>query len=209
MNFKSALAYAHVIELKLVTEIYVCYQWKRERAEEMITDNRPKQEKRHNKRILDSSRETEREFIKIGNKTILCDYYLFADTNIWSQEICIPENRELSYRYLVCAVDPATGNIHVRRWETHLTPRHIPAFLPDDSVLRDSTVPSAVSAPSSSRSRTSDTDTFGDIAGVEKVDRGWLTTETVFQFKFIRNPFMLKQKLKNKLLYVKVSESDT
>lgn len=173
----------------------------------MITDNSPKQEKRNNECIFNSSRETDREFIKTSNNTFFFDYYLFVDANIWSQEICVPENRDLSYRYLICAVDPATGNIHVRRWETHLTPRHVPAFLPEDSVLRDSTVPNNASASSSSRSRTSDTDTFGDIAGVEKVDRGWLTTETVFQFKFVRNPFMLKQKLKNKLLYVKVSDT--
>lgn len=66
-------------------------------------------------------------------------------------------------------------------------------------------VPQQPSSPSASKNSVPEIDTFGDINGVEKIDRGWLTTETVFQFKFIRNPFILKQKLKNRLLYVKVS----
>lgn len=89
----------------------------------------------------------------------------------------------------------------MRRWETHLEPRKISADQPSTSAI----VPQELS-PTSPKD-VPDIDTFGDIAGVEKVDRGWLTTETVFQFKFIRNPFILKQKLKNRLLYVKVSIS--
>lgn len=113
---------------------------------------------------------------------------------------------------MICSIDPTTENVHVRRWETHLQPRHIPAFLHDDAdvpgelTARSNASASSLSnSKSPSRSSSTDIDTFGDIAGVEKIDRGWLTTETVFQFKFFRNPFMLKQKLKNKLLYVKVS----
>lgn len=106
-----------------------------------------------------------------------------------------------------------TENVHVRRWETHLIPRQISAdhneitqIDSESSPVADA-VPKQSNSPSSSSSKSSDTgiDTFGDINGVEKIDRGWLTTETVFQFKFIRNPFILKQKLKNRLLYVKVS----
>lgn len=117
-----------------------------------------------------------------------------SDSNIWSRDIVVPANKEIPYRYLVCSVDPATENIHVRRWETHLELRKI-------SVDQSSTSPASSSPKASS---VPDIDTFGDISGIEKMDRGWLTTETVFQFKFIRNPFILKQKLKNRLLYVKV-----
>lgn len=99
-----------------------------------------------------------------------------------------------------------TENIHVRRWETHLVPRLVPVYTHDHRIpANGAPVPHDASASTSSTSANGDIDTFGDIAGVEKIDRGWLTTETVLQFKFIRNPFVLKQKLKNRLLYVKVS----
>lgn len=104
-------------------------------------------------------------------------------TNIWSNAICIPRDSDISYRYLQCSLDPITKNVYVRRWETHLKPRTVHAY--DDD-------------------KTATVDTFGEINGIEKVDRGWLTNETVIQFKFFNNPFKLKQKLKNRLLYVKV-----
>lgn len=129
-----------------------------------------------------------------------------ADTNIWSREICVPDNKDIPYRYLICTVEPMTENVHVRRWETHLEPRLISAYTHDHRIAANGcAVPQDASASTSSRVETkNDIDTYGDIAGVEKIDRGWLTTETVLQFKFIRNPFVLKQKLKNRLLYVKV-----
>lgn len=106
-----------------------------------------------------------------------------------------------------------TENVHVRRWETHLKPRTVSTYEEnvsgklDGSSHNDTAVPEEASASTAKAGAkaTPDIDTFGDIAGVEKIDRGWLTTETVFQFKFIRNPFTIRQKLKNKLLYVKVS----
>lgn len=105
-----------------------------------------------------------------------------------------------------------TENVHVRRWETHLDPRQISADhgevakIVSESSPVSSAVPQQNSSPSTSsqNSVVPGIDTFGDINGLERIDRGWLTTETVLQFKFIRNPFILKQKLKNRLLYVKV-----
>lgn len=132
----------------------------------------------------------------------------FTDTNNWSGVVVIPKNKDIPYRYLVCTVDPNTGHTHVRRWETHLTPRKISAYHDDNDTLALEQPSDAVeSASTTGQSSISDTDTFGDINGEEKIDRGWLTTETVLQFKFYRNPFILKQKLKNKLLYVKVSHT--
>lgn len=84
-----------------------------------------------------------------------------SDSNIWSRDIVVPANKEIPYRYLVYAVDPATENIHVRRWETHMEPRKV-------SGDQSSTSPA-----SSSPKDVPDIDTFGDIAGVEKIDRGW------------------------------------
>lgn len=133
--------------------------------------------------------------------------HFFADTNIWSREISVPDNKDIPYRYLICTIDPMTENVHVRRWETHLAPRIILAYTHDHRMTTNGmTVQPDVSASTSIAGTETkiDIDTFGDIAGVEKIDRGWLTTETVLQFKFIRNPFVLKQKLKNRLLFVKV-----
>ena len=95
----------------------------------------------------------------------------------------IPTDKDIRYRYFVCSVDPSTEHVHIRRWETHMNPRIIFAY--------DELSPKI--------------DTFGEVGGVEKIDGGWLTTETVIQFKFFKNPFHLKQKLKSRLLYVKVS----
>lgn len=120
---------------------------------------------------------------------------------MWSRDIYVPANQVIPYRYLICSVEPITENVHVRRWETHLEPRQILAN-PENDKTTD-TVPKPAGSPSTSAP---DMDTFGDINGLEKIDRGWLTTETVYQFKFIRNPFLLKQKLQHRLLYVKVSE---
>lgn len=135
-----------------------------------------------------------------------------TDSNIWSRDIYIPENQDVPYRYLICTIEPMTGNVHVRRWETHLIPRRISADHGEvakiDSELSpvSSAVPQKPVSPSTStQNNVPGIDTFGDIDGLEKIDRGWLTTETVYQFKFIRNPFILKQKLKNRLLYVKVN----
>lgn len=123
-----------------------------------------------------------------------------SDSNIWSRAIWIPAHRDIVYRYLICTVDPETENLHVRRWETHLNPRNI-------SADHDEQKAKGLASGSGSKATVVDIDTFGDINGEEKIDRGWLTTETNFQFKFFHNPFMLKQKLKNRLLYVKVSHN--
>lgn len=129
------------------------------------------------------------------------------DSNIWSRAIYVPANQEIPYRYLIYTVDPITGNIHVRRWETHLNPRKISADRIDVTADTETSSSSKQQSPSTATKPQKDIDTFGDINGEEKIDRGWITTETVFQFKFIRNPFILKLKLKNRLLYVKVSIS--
>lgn len=64
--------------------------------------------------------------------------------------------------------------------------------------------PRIIPATSQNGDKTESVDTFGEINGVEKIDRGWLTSETILQFKFFNNPFKVKEKLKNKILFVKV-----
>lgn len=79
------------------------------------------------------------------------------------------------------------NKVRVLRWETHLHPRKLTITHQDES-------PGTY-------------DTFGDLNGVKKIDRGWLTTETTVQFVFFKNPFSLKDKFQNKKLLVKVSYS--
>jgi len=94
----------------------------------------------------------------------------------------LPNKETIKYRYIICAVDPTSLNVSVRFWETHLEPRTITINCDQKESF----------------------DTFGDINGFEKIDRGWLTTETIFQFKIFNNPFILKQKLENRKIYIKV-----
>ncbi|XP_058820289.1 glycerophosphocholine phosphodiesterase GPCPD1 isoform X1 [Topomyia yanbarensis] len=105
--------------------------------------------------------------------------------NIWCLEIDLPDNIVVSYRYLICSIDPNSENVHVRRFETHITPRAIPVNSTPDM---DSKI-----------------DTLGDIDGTIKLDKGWLTTETIIQFKFFDNPFLVKERIKNRLLHVKIT----
>lgn len=101
----------------------------------------------------------------------------------------------MKYRYLICSVDPTSGNVHVRRFETHLVPRQVPIDLAEEE------------ANGSKEKVQPKIDTLGDIDGTIKLDKGWLTTETIMQFKFFDNPFSVKERIKNRLLYVKVSWS--
>lgn len=111
-----------------------------------------------------------------------------AKTNIWSLEIDLPQDSAISYRYLICSVDPSSENVHVRRFETHIAPRTIP-----------------VDSSPSKADQESKIDTLGDIDGLVKLDKGWLTTETIIQFKLFDNPFSVKDRIKNRLLYVKIT----
>lgn len=110
----------------------------------------------------------------------------------------------VQYRYLICSIDPVTENVHVRRWETHLNPRQISVDHSEVKKIESKILQPISSQLTASKSNDSGIDTFGDVNGVETIDRGWLTTETLFVFKFINNPFFLEKKLKNRILYVKV-----
>lgn len=108
---------------------------------------------------------------------------------MWSATVDVPVNSEILYRYFISANDPTNDELHVRKWETHLEPRKCVT-----GVIAGQEVP----LPGSY-------DTYGEQNGVTKVDRGWLTTETALQFIFFKNPFLLKDRVKNKQLFVKVS----
>ncbi|KAL5279528.1 GPCPD1 family protein [Megaselia abdita] len=113
-------------------------------------------------------------------------------TNTWTVTVSIPEQENVQYRYFVCAVVPTTENVIVRRWETHMVPRTVPASAKSGEETKpDLYVPYV--------------DLFGDVKGEEKIDRGWLTSETVVQLKFFNAPFVWKQRVKKRLLYAKIT----
>lgn len=104
---------------------------------------------------------------------------------IWSAEVNIPYDVDVNYRYFIASIDPSNqASVHVRRWETHIKPRKI--------------------SKGNEPQATNDIETFGVVEGVEKIDKGWLTNETILQFKFLNNPFNLKDRIKGRLLHVKV-----
>ncbi|XP_062545257.1 glycerophosphocholine phosphodiesterase GPCPD1 [Armigeres subalbatus] len=111
-----------------------------------------------------------------------------GSTNIWYLEIDLPQDIVVFYRYLICSMDPISENVHVRRFETHTNPRNIPKDGMPSSADEGKKI-----------------DTLGDIDGSIKLDRGWLTSETIIQFKFFDNPFSVKERIKNRLLYVKIT----
>ncbi|XP_058058575.1 glycerophosphocholine phosphodiesterase GPCPD1 [Anopheles bellator] len=114
-------------------------------------------------------------------------------SNVWRLETELPREVSVTYRYLICSIDPTTENVHVRRFETHLVPRQIPVWLADET------------ADGPGKGGELKIDTLGDINGNVKLDKGWLTTETIVQFKFFDNPFSVKDRIKNRLLYVKIT----
>ncbi|XP_030383464.1 glycerophosphocholine phosphodiesterase GPCPD1 [Scaptodrosophila lebanonensis] len=109
------------------------------------------------------------------------------DGNVWTADVCIPRHCSTEYRYMVCAVDPSTEQLMVRRWETHLKPRRVLELDAQPQTLQQSE------------------DTFGCINGVQKVDRGWLTSESMVQLKFFNAPFTWKQRMKRRHVFVKVT----
>ncbi|KAH8271740.1 hypothetical protein KR044_003404 [Drosophila immigrans] len=107
------------------------------------------------------------------------------DGNVWTAEVYIPRERATEYRYVVCGVDAASEQLLVRRWEVQLQPRRIAELDEPKGQCED---------------------TFGHVLGQKRrVDRGWLTKETLVQLKFFYAPFTFKQRMKRRLVHVKVT----
>lgn len=103
--------------------------------------------------------------------------------NIWSGKLLI-DGSDVSFRYCICVVVEEGEQVLVRRWETNLHPRSLNTREPETSKI----------------------DTFGDHDKMNRVERGWLTKETVVQFQLFNNPLTLwKQKLANRTVYIKVT----
>lgn len=105
-------------------------------------------------------------------------------TEKFSKTIIIPNTCDVYYRYGICTVIEDSNQIIIRRWETSLKPRTI-----TETMLHPTT------------------DVFGDVActGKQTVTKGWLTTQTLLQFKFTNNPLKLKSRMSGKNMHIKVT----
>ncbi|KAJ0181759.1 hypothetical protein K1T71_002481 [Dendrolimus kikuchii] len=104
------------------------------------------------------------------------------DADLWSKTVIIPNTCDIFYRYAICVVDEDTNNVIIRRWETNITPRVI-----KETMLH----------PLS--------DLFGQYDGENNVSTGWLTEQSLVQFKFVNNPLKLKSRLAARIMNIKVT----
>ncbi|XP_077527185.1 glycerophosphocholine phosphodiesterase GPCPD1-like [Haemaphysalis longicornis] len=84
-------------------------------------------------------------------------------TKVWSVQVRAPVDKTLEFRYLV-GVLLENGHIIARRWETAMEPRSL--RVNEITIGRDAAV-----------------DVFGNYDGGDKVEPGWLTTESVVHLK--------------------------
>ncbi|XP_052128768.1 glycerophosphocholine phosphodiesterase GPCPD1 isoform X1 [Frankliniella occidentalis] len=108
----------------------------------------------------------------------------------WTVTLMIPSDEPVEYRYAVCVILEPDGvryqsrHVIVRRWETNVIPRIIKEQGPQQHVV----------------------DEFGHYDHYQRVDRGWLTTQTAIQLKLFNNPIqMWKSKLQGVKLFIKVT----
>ncbi|KZC11953.1 Glycerophosphocholine phosphodiesterase GPCPD1 [Dufourea novaeangliae] len=118
------------------------------------------------------------------------------DGQIFSQKVALPIDVDINFRYIVAVICDSNGTknsaktLVIRRWETHMIPRIIKKNMPSN-ITQDS-LP--------------DPDTFGYYNGYCKIERGWLTDETVIQFKLFNNPIKLwKNRLQNRKVHIKMT----
>ncbi|KYN40430.1 Putative glycerophosphocholine phosphodiesterase GPCPD1 [Trachymyrmex septentrionalis] len=118
------------------------------------------------------------------------------DGRIFSQKVALPIDANIEFRYFIAVICQSNGTknsaktLIIRRWETHMTPRLIRKNTP--SNFDNDTLP--------------DPDKFGYHNNYSKIERGWLTDETVIQFKLFNNPIKLwKNRLQNKKVYIKMT----
>lgn len=120
----------------------------------------------------------------------------FRDGRIFSQKVALPVDVDIEFRYFIAVICQSNSTKNsaktmiIRRWETHMTPRIISKNIPsnfDNDILPEP-------------------DKFGYHNNYYKVERGWLTDETVIQFKLFNNPIKLwKNRLQNRKVHIKMT----
>ncbi|KAK0094272.1 hypothetical protein PV326_011363 [Microctonus aethiopoides] len=115
----------------------------------------------------------------------------------FSVNVSLPSDTDIEFRYFIAVVCHPNGTkncaktLIIRKWETHMTPRIIRKGAPSN-FNNEPSIP--------------DPDKFGYHNGYCKIERGWLTDETVIQFKLFNNPIKIwKNRLQNRKLLIKMT----
>ncbi|XP_035718049.1 glycerophosphocholine phosphodiesterase GPCPD1-like isoform X2 [Vespa mandarinia] len=123
-------------------------------------------------------------------------YHEIDKRQTFSQKVALPVDADVDYRYFIAVICQSNGTknsaktLIIRKWETHMISRHIKKNVPSNFV--NDTLP--------------DPEIFGCHNGYCKVERGWLTDETVIQFKIFDNPIKLwKHRLQNRKVNIKMT----
>lgn len=97
---------------------------------------------------------------------------------VWGVKVSAPLHKTLEFRYLI-GILLENGSVIVRRWETVRHPR-------------------SISANELTMDRNAAVDMFGNYDGEDKVEPGWLTSESIVHLKMFDNPIVLwKRKYKS------------
>ncbi|KAK4880391.1 hypothetical protein RN001_008537 [Aquatica leii] len=108
------------------------------------------------------------------------------ESEVWFKEINVPDKQEIRYRYCVCVVIESGLQVIVRSWETNLETRIID---PGAKAVGTDVEPC----------------TYGDLDVTTRIDRGWITKETIVQFKFFKAPVLWRPRYKNRYAFIKVT----
>lgn len=107
------------------------------------------------------------------------------DTDIWSKVITIP-SVFIEYRYCICVVIETGVHVIVRHWETHIPTRNIENSQVSPNIKQEPEL-------------------YGHFVSCDKIERGWITKETIVQIKLFRNALTLwRPRYINRIAYIKV-----
>lgn len=100
---------------------------------------------------------------------------------VWNAIVKLSSPGKVQYRYFVYSLD-SLGRIQIKRWEAYVEPRNMRTC--NGNCMR--------------------MDQFGYIDGQKKIARGWLTNETIVQFKFLNQVFAFDGAKVPEKMYLKV-----
>ncbi|XP_031343749.1 glycerophosphocholine phosphodiesterase GPCPD1-like isoform X2 [Photinus pyralis] len=108
------------------------------------------------------------------------------ESEVWSKVISVPDKQKVYYRYCICVVIESGLQVIVRNWEANLDARIIE---------------SRGLSPMNSDEPCS----YGDYNNMCRSDRGWITKETVVQFKIFNPPSLWRPRYVNRPVFIKIT----
>ncbi|XP_055854725.1 glycerophosphocholine phosphodiesterase GPCPD1-like [Episyrphus balteatus] len=117
------------------------------------------------------------------NKALILNRTELATT--WAGSVRVPANSTVNYRYFIGVVD-SIGGVQIRKWETHLDGRTVKLGVENIGT----------------------TDRFGIVEDRKEINRGWLNSGHILQFKLFRNPIQLNGLNVDRRIFVKITPVD-